>query len=147
MTNQDTEHSREHDTDRETSFHRRSTDTGVRGWFLRNLNWIAYLLLAAAIAFSISNVRNEGAQRRTEIVTATQKTIKDSCVRGNATRALLRDLVRSGQGQLKLYLKDGVITEAQYERAIASNNDAIKKLADVDCDKAIQAVVDQQEKS
>lgn len=142
MMNQETEHKREEDFGPEPRLHRRSTDTGVRGWLRRHSYVISYLILAAAFAYSINSVRAEGAQRRTEIVNATQQVIKDSCNRGNDTRQLLRGLITDGQGQLKLYLKDGVLTQAQYDRAIAANANAAKKLADVDCDKAIQRVID-----
>lgn len=138
--NQDTEHKREADPGTGARLHRRSTDTGVRGWLRRHSYVISYLILAAAFAYSINSVRNEGVDRRTEIVNATQKVILDSCERGNDTRGLLRDLILEGQGQLKLYLKDGVLTQAQYSRAIAANENAAKKLADVDCAKAVATV-------
>lgn len=140
MMNQDTEHKRDEDPGPEPRLHRRSTDTGFRGWLRRHAYVISYLLLAAAFAYSINGVRNEGVQRRTEIITATQQVIKDSCNRGNDTRELLRSLITDGQGQLKLYLKDGVLNQVQYDRAIAANANAVKKLADVDCDKAIDRV-------
>lgn len=138
------EHQREDDPNNLVRLHRRETDTGVRGWIRRNLSWMAYIILALAIAYSLNDVRSEASQRRTEIVQATQKVIYDSCVRGNDTRALLRSLITDGQSQLKLYLKDGVLTQEQYDRAIAANKAAATKLSDVDCKAAVSTVADAQ---
>lgn len=145
MMNQHTEHKRAEDPGPEARVHRRATDTGVRGWIHRNLGWVSYLILVLAIAFSLNNVRNESAQRRTEIVQATQNVIYDSCERGNDTRALLRDLVREGNKNSKKYLEEGLLTKAQYKRAIALNADAVRKLADVDCKASVKTVAAQQQ--
>jgi hypothetical protein len=138
MTTDDTFHQREED--HLPRRHRRRTDTGIRGWIWRNLGVVSYLILVAAIAFSMNSIQNESEDRRADIVHATQEVIHDSCERGNDTRRLLRGLIREGQTVNKKYLEEGLLTRAQYDRAIATNNEAIKKLHDIDCASAVKQV-------
>lgn len=130
-------------TDNHARLHTRRTDTGVRGWLTRNLGWLSYLLLALAIAYSLNTVRMEGSERRNEIIAATQRVIRDSCERGNSQRIILRDLISQGNTTARQYRDEGLLTQAQYERAVENNREAVARLKDVDCEKAVSRVSDQ----
>lgn len=138
MTDDTTTHQR--DDDETVQVHRRHTDGGIRGFIGRNLNWMAYIILTAAIIFALNSVRNESIERREDIIVATQKVIQDSCERGNGTRVILRELILASQPQLDNYLKEGLLTQEQFNRAVKANKAAAAKLPAVDCSAAINQV-------
>lgn len=110
------------------------------GFFHRNRPVIAYLLLVAALIWSLNSIRAEGVHRREEIAKVTNQTLLASCNRGNDTRKLLRGIIRANLPTLKQALNDGTINQVQYERALAANRAAIVKLHDVDCQKSLRSL-------
>ena len=94
---------------------------------------IAYLLLAAAIAYSIGYVRHEGNSRRNAITDSGRAVITASCERDNKTRETLRELMATNIPQIKKLEKEGTLNHVQAQRSIDETYKAIKKLPNTDC--------------
>ena len=114
---------------------------GFRGWLRRNLPIVGYLILVAALAWSISSVRSEGQHRRIELARSAKTVVIESCKRDNATREILRGLAAAGIQTAHKYEKEGLFTHQQAVRAIAQNKAAAAKLPTIDCEAEANKIV------
>lgn len=73
----------------------------------------AYLLLAAALAFSIQTERDHAAQQRAAIAAATRQQFISGCERGNKLRVVLVGILEQSRKQINEAVKRGQITPAQ----------------------------------
>ena len=122
-------------------------ETRERGWraawsnFVnrRHLPVVAYLILAGFTAFAFNQEREHSNQNREALASQTRTVLVAGCERQNELRKTLQGLIASGIPQTKQYVKDGTITPAQGDRAIAQSQTAIKTIAPVDCKKVYPA--------
>lgn len=101
----------------------------------RHLPVVGYLILAGFTGFAFAEERAHSNQNRAALAAQTHKTLVAGCERQNELRVTLQGLIKSGIPQTKQYVRDGTITPAQGDRAIAQAQTAIKTLAPVDCKK------------
>ena len=133
MNENQVEHKRDIDS-QAVYTHRRRTDTGIRGWFNRNLPLIGYVILVAAIIFSIASVRNEGKDRRIDLAANARSVVLDGCKRDNETRSTLRDMILDGVETSLRFEREGLFTHVQAQRSIADTRTAAAKLPPIDCE-------------
>lgn len=140
MTDKSVPHRRRTDDRGTRSYFVHQRRSGLVGWFHRHRALIAYLILVLAIIWSLNSVRNEGIERRNDIAQATHQTLLASCERGNDTRRLLRDIISENFPALKRALRDHQISQVQYDRSLAANKLAVRKLHDVDCQESLTKI-------
>lgn len=97
----------------------------------------AALILAAASLLVTAKLYVKGKQDARnfaeQIAATSQRGNLVACHAGNEVRAVIRQIVRSGDRQVDQYVTDGTITPAQAVRAHQQNLQAIVKLHDRDC--------------
>lgn len=79
-------------------------------------------------------------QVQREVAIGARNAIRLACGANNGLRSVLRGILRSGFAQAKQYRKEGLFTQAQYERAIASQKAAIEQLKNTPCNEAADVV-------
>jgi hypothetical protein len=94
-----------------------------------------YLVLAIATGFTFAAERQHASQQRTDLAAHTRATLIKGCNRNNDLRATIQDLILSSIPQTEQYVKDGTLTQAQADRAIAQSKIAAKKVAPINCNK------------
>lgn len=102
----------------------------------RHLPLVAYLVLAGFTGFAFQQERTHSNQNREALAAQTRTVLIRGCERQNVLRHTLQGLVLSGIPQTKQYVKEGTITPAQGDRAIAQARTAASKLKPIDCKRA-----------
>lgn len=100
----------------------------MRQWIVRYRNLIAYLFLTAAVAYALYAVQHQ-ATRQAQAIRQSQVV---ACNRGNELRTSLQGLFLDTK-VLRSYLRDGLITKAQYDRSVAASKSAAKKVGPLNC--------------
>lgn len=122
----------------------RSTDS-VGKWkalWYRHRYLIGYLILVAAVVFSIARVSNVADQGRENLQHSAKVVVLEGCKRDNDTRAAVRRIIRRSSRELPRYLAEGVINKEQYERAVDANRDALALLGPTDCLQSADTIKD-----
>lgn len=99
----------------------------------RHLPVIGYLILAGFTGYAFQQEREHSNQNREAIAQQTHNTLVAGCERQNELRTTLRGLIARGIPQTRQYVKDGTLTPAQGDRAIAQSKTAIYTLRSTDC--------------
>lgn len=115
-------------------------------WFKSHKALLAYLFLTFWVAYAVYAVQNQAGAFHADS-TAQSVAIRNSliqgCTRTNDLRLTLQALVTDTKGA-KQFLKDGTITQAQYDRAVAQAKENAKKLAPINCPKLYPVVKETQ---
>lgn len=114
-----------------------------RTFIQRNLGVVGFIILALAVIFALGEVRGEGKERRESLAASARLVVIEGCNRDNDTRRILREIINDGAAELDQYVKEGLITPAQAERARKQNQRAIKALGNTDC-KAAASVINEE---
>lgn len=101
----------------------------------RHLPVVGYLILAGFTGFAFQQERSHSNENRAALAAQTRKTLIAGCERQNQLRVTLQGLISSGIPQTRQYVKDGTLTPAQGDRAIAQAKTAIHTLRPTDCKK------------
>lgn len=122
---------------------RSTDDTGkLKATWYRYRYLIGYLILLAAVLFSVVRVSNVADQGRQNLQQSARVVVLAGCKRDNDTRAAVRRIIRRSARELPKYLKEGVITKEQYKRAVDANRDALALLGSTNCDDAAKTIQD-----
>lgn len=122
----------------------RSTDdvgTWKARWY-RYRYLVGYLILLAAVLFSIARVSGVSQEGRENLQRSARVVVLEGCKRDNDTRAAVRRIIRRSARELPKYLAEGVINKEQYKRAVDANRDALALLGPADCLKSAAIIQD-----
>lgn len=104
----------------------------------RHKGTAAYLLLAAAIAFSFQQERQHSNSNRAAIAQGVNEAIYEGCERSNDLRAAFRGIILEQIPSIKQGAKGGVYTQKQTDAALKEAQHELAVLADVPCSQAAQ---------
>ena len=121
-------------------------ETEKRSWWDRHKGILGYLLLAAAMTYSVSEVATEAGEDRKALADSARVVVIDGCNRDNDTRKALRQIIEANEAELDKYVKEGTITKAQADRAREANEKAQALLKDIDCQAAADKINDKKPK-
>lgn len=105
----------------------------MAGRLKRKLPVAGFVVLAFATAFSFSQERTHSNANHQLIVSSGRKVVIQSCEGTNNLRLVLHDLVLSGIASTQKFVKEGTLTKAQGDRAIAESYTAASELGPIDC--------------
>lgn len=101
----------------------------------------AYLLVAGMSIVALQVGLSNASESREALADSARTVVIDGCERDNDTRAIIRQIIQSGKDDIEAYVKEGVLTREQADRALKANDQAIKKLPDADCEAAAAQIV------
>jgi ABC-type lipoprotein release transport system permease subunit len=111
------------------------TWVALRFFLRRRLSVLGYLLLAAATAYTFSVERDHSNENRQQLAAQTRTVLIRGCERQNDLRRTLQHVVLQSIPQVQQYVKDGTLTQAQANRAIANAHKTAKAVAPTNCAK------------
>ena len=110
---------------------------------------IGYLILLAGLIFAWNERDQQTAARRADNVAARHQIVNtgnavavSGCNRDFESATKLRALIAAGRPQIKQYVKDGTLTPAQGDRALANIDAQLRTYALPDCRKVAHVVTD-----
>lgn len=75
-----------------------------------------------------------------EVAKGAKRAIRRACKVNNELRTELRNIVKNGLLTLKQYRAEGLLTQAQYDRAVVEQKRTIRKLKNTRCNNAAKVV-------